>query len=70
MNAHVFDRSGIAALDDLTAPACRELFLAMEREQAVSGRLWRYSATYLVAVSPRPKPDSAPNMPTVPWIIP
>jgi SAM-dependent methyltransferase len=35
VNANIFDRSGIAALDDLTAPECRELFLAMEREQAV-----------------------------------
>jgi SAM-dependent methyltransferase len=33
MSQHVFDRSGIASLDDLNAPAARELFLALEREQ-------------------------------------
>jgi SAM-dependent methyltransferase len=35
MSPHVFDRSGIAALDDLVTPEGRELFLTMEREQAI-----------------------------------
>jgi SAM-dependent methyltransferase len=34
MTTHVLDRSGIASLDDLSAPDCRAIFSAMEREQA------------------------------------
>lgn len=33
MTSHIFDRSGIAALDDLSAPSARDLFRAMEVEQ-------------------------------------
>ncbi len=34
MTIHVLDRSGIASLDDLSAPDCRALFSTLEREQA------------------------------------
>lgn len=35
MSMHPFDRSGLACIDDLTNPACRELFDLMEREQGM-----------------------------------
>src|SRR6202011_5283797 len=37
---------------------------------ALAGSFWRNSATYLVAVKPKPRPARTPNIPAVLWIIP